>query len=276
MPVTRASTAQSRTFSSPYASRSPPPISRKAKAPAASSSDVIVISSDEEDTKPAITARRKGKGKSRMLAAKASLEIIELSDSTRSVSSAAPSSNDRSELRRVKDEAAKLRADVARLKQENARNKDLYNKYLLENEHLRSQKKLQAASVPVTLLEDVVCCEICTAKMWSPFLMPDCGHTFCQTCITDWFTTIRTKHLATNPHLNEHTLLTLPPALRPQYTCPACRTTVRTCPVECFTLKTVVRVVADAVGESSPRKSGPSRGRAKQGGVWDGFFGANR
>ncbi|KAI0041166.1 hypothetical protein FA95DRAFT_1565669 [Auriscalpium vulgare] len=205
------------------------------------------------------------KGKGRMLAAQASLEIIELLDSTQS--SAAQSSNDRSELRRMKDEAAKLRADVARLKQENARIQDL-----LENEHLRSQKKLQTANVPVALLEDVVLCEICTAKMWTPFLMPDCGHTFCETCIDDWFTTIRTKHLATNPHLSEQILLTLPPAERPAYTCPACRTAVRTFPVECFTLKSVVRIVADAVGESSPPKSAPG---VKQGGIWGGFFGAN-
>lgn len=64
----------------------------------------------------------------------------------------------------------------------------------------------------------------------------------------------------------------------PVYTCPTCRRQVKNRPVEVFPLKAVVRVVAGAMGENSPKKStaGTRGGKApatNSDGSWDGFFG---
>jgi hypothetical protein len=64
---------------------------------------------------------------------------------------------------------------------------------------------------------------------------------------------------------------------RPLYTCPRCREAVRNKPVEDFTLKALVQAVAEAEGESSPKKQlgnggkgkGPAENREEP---WDRFF----
>jgi hypothetical protein len=86
-----------------------------------------------------------------------------------------------------------------------------------------------------------------------------------------------------NPHLMHipHTAALIaqynPP--QPQYTCPTCRETVRNKPVEDFALKALVRTIAAAGGESSPRKEpiylrnwGKGKGPVRREGPWDGFF----
>lgn len=73
---------------------------------------------------------------------------------------------------------------------------------------------------------------------------------------------------------------------RPKYTCPTCRAVVLTKPVEVFALKSIVEIVAGAMGESAPKKAAlaaPTRtrsGAATRSGSaarhlddpWDGFF----
>ncbi|KAG6920073.1 hypothetical protein DXG01_010141 [Tephrocybe rancida] len=62
---------------------------------------------------------------------------------------------------------------------------------------------------------------------------------------------------------------------RPQYTCPTCRERVKNRPVEDFALKGMIRTIAAAAGEGSPRKVEiPGRGKATTSSVgpWDGFF----
>jgi hypothetical protein len=61
----------------------------------------------------------------------------------------------------------------------------------------------------------------------------------------------------------------LPPT--PQYTCPTCREPVRTRPIEVFAMKAIVRVVAAAAGESSPKKTVNKNWKEKAG-PWDKFF----
>lgn len=131
------------------------------------------------------------------------------------------------------------------------------------------------------------------------FSLPECGHVFCQTCLSDWFSTTLTQYMTSHPNYNQ--VLPVPyhlrpvfnqarnnPHLRPQfelllaqyratqgdgegpmYTCPTCREVVKNKPVEDFKLKGVVRIVADALGETSPRKRVPHIGSK---GPWDGFF----
>lgn len=60
---------------------------------------------------------------------------------------------------------------------------------------------------------------------------------------------------------------------QPCYTCPTCRDPVKTAPIEAFSLKHVVRTVAQAEGETSPKRA-TSHGTnpRRNDGPWDGFF----
>lgn len=135
--------------------------------------------------------------------------------------------------------------------------------------------------------------------MYDPSLV-ECGHTFCQSCLRDWFDTTYTKHIQqypqflTGPQIPIHLIalqhhhpqaiaqirqiqeahrLTTP---KPEYTCPACRAPVKAKPVELFAFKEVVHKVAKAAGEDVPNAPAQSRAaRADIGGVWDGFFKAD-
>ncbi|KAK0212616.1 hypothetical protein DFS33DRAFT_48369 [Desarmillaria ectypa] len=171
--------------------------------------------------------------------------------------------------------------------------------------------KLQAATpslsrptIDPSKLEDDITCEICTLKMWSPHILPECGHTFCQSCLRDWFNTTLEKHRRQHPHYHPNQPIMLPRYLRemlfypqidpqqlsvlvkqitaasggPAFSCPTCREPVKTRPVEIFAIKSLVRTVAAAQGESSPRKGPEGRSRSKnkaparREGPWDLFF----
>lgn len=141
---------------------------------------------------------------------------------------------------------------------------------------------------------------------WVSISLPECGHTFCQSCLQDWFGTTLTQFMTTHPHYNVnapnpyahqlqafmaqnaymvHTphgaaMLAQFQQPAPQYTCPTCREVVKNRPVEDFALKALVRTVARAAGESSPEKPqaaifGVGRGRMpapRPNGPWDRFF----
>ena|SRR5579863_7208205 len=101
--------------------------------------------------------------------------------------------------------------------------------------------------------------------------LTSCGHTFCQGCLSDWFSTTLAQHRQSGGR-------GLPP-----YTCPSCRFPVRTPPIQNFSFKRVVRLAAESRGESSPRKPPvppppvpPPRGRGPRrdhpSGPFDVFF----
>jgi hypothetical protein len=137
--------------------------------------------------------------------------------------------------------------------------------------------------------------------MWTPYLcvgpipsmllqlnlnrLSECGHVFCQECLSNWFNSARTQHLnahpahmplpvyfqnaVRNPVADPHTFLQAAMHLAqhppPQYTCPTCRKVVTKKPVEDYTLKKVVSWVAGAMGETAP-KTPPAAN------PWDRFF----
>jgi len=175
-----------------------------------------------------------------------------------------------------------------------------------ENKRLKRADSKKLVLDP-SQLEDSLCCEICTTKMWTPYILPECGHVFCQGCLTDWFSTTLAQHMTDHPnyvlnpplpqhlrHLaiqarsnpNNHNLRlqidtqitqyrTAAFGQSPVYTCPTCRKEIKNKPVEDFALKSIVRTLAGAMGEQSPTKkaNGRGSGNGRAEGPWDGFFG---
>ena len=58
--------------------------------------------------------------------------------------------------------------------------------------------------------------------------------------------------------------------VHPRYTCPKCREEVKTRPTEDFALKSLVRTIAGATGEKSPKKP-VGRGQRRED-PWSAFF----
>ncbi|KAF8995455.1 hypothetical protein BDQ17DRAFT_1250636, partial [Cyathus striatus] len=139
-------------------------------------------------------------------------------------------------------------------------------------------------------VEDHLNCEICTHRIWTPYILPGCGHSFCQSCLQDWFSTILTQYMnnhpeynpnAPNVYINQLAALIADPRLlqhpqithmlahrvqqKPSYTCPTCRILVLSKPIEDFALKSLIRMISAASDEACPPDAtNPS--------LWDGFF----
>ncbi|KAG5646823.1 hypothetical protein DXG03_002200 [Asterophora parasitica] len=265
------------------------------------SSEVIVASSSQPvSARPSTSTKRKreqgAKPKSVVLG-----EVIEISSDE---DEPAPPPNSalvdlRRQIRKLKEENTQCKADLAKTKGEL---RDVREEIVA----LKAKPTNGKGKLDISQLEDNVNCEICTARMWSPFILPECGHTFCQSCLTDWFNTILAQFMTAHPHYNvndparnylqqwqammlngnvvhpnaraaaEYAQL-MRRAPKPEYTCPTCREPVNNSPVEDYTLKALVRTVATAAGDVSPRKpEKPGRGKtkapAREKGPWDAFF----
>ncbi|KAI0056123.1 hypothetical protein BV25DRAFT_1921275 [Artomyces pyxidatus] len=118
-------------------------------------------------------------------------------------------------------------------------------------------------SIPISKLEALISCRICTSKMWLLYLLPECGHTFCQQCLLSRFSSIRTQHLEARLDCGNGE------RAGPYYTCPSCDVQVLTNPVESLALKRIVHLVSDSLGERPPQLT------ALLGcmGTWKEFFG---
>ncbi|KAJ7057083.1 hypothetical protein C8F01DRAFT_1257014 [Mycena amicta] len=142
----------------------------------------------------------------------------------------------------------------------------------LERENVRLEQENKSMKQSVNDLDDGVSCEICSCKMWSPFILAECGHTFCQKDLQDWFQAALTRHQTAYPHYNVNQApmhgygYQLP---QPAYTCPKCRASILSKPIQNFAVKHVVRVVAKQSRESSPKKI---TGNPDSANVWSRFF----
>ncbi|KAJ7164987.1 hypothetical protein C8R46DRAFT_301771 [Mycena filopes] len=146
-----------------------------------------------------------------------------------------------------------------------------------ENERVRKENaEIKKRQMVTADLEDQVTCEVCSCKMWSPFILPDCGHTFCQTDLENWFAAALKVHRNAYPYYNVNApaVLNIYGQMQqqfplPAYSCPKCREKVRSKPIQNFALKSLVRAVAEQSGETSPKKAVVVGGSNN---AWNQFF----
>ncbi|TEB37489.1 hypothetical protein FA13DRAFT_912309 [Coprinellus micaceus] len=194
-----------------------------------------------------------------------------------------------------KSNATDLRKDAQRLKEANdllkTQYKGLQKELEAQKEKTRSleiQKRTGGSSeikLDPSDVEDIIACNVCTNTMFVPWILPGCGHTFCQKCLSDWFDTTLRNFLVGHPgynmnnpgphhfgYLMQHPQLANHPQLahlippRPEYACPECRTPVKSRPVENFAMKSFVTLCHTAT-HGRPPPAVPRRGSP-----WEGFF----
>ncbi|KAJ7078863.1 hypothetical protein B0H15DRAFT_526990 [Mycena belliarum] len=259
------------------------------------------LASDSDDDTPLIVSSRKvpRSPTKRKRHSPSDIELIEILSS----SDEEDQPRKRQAAASPKEQLTQLQQEIRDLKHKCAR----LEKVEAELEHVRkedselrlSSKRSGKVVLDASQLEDHINCEICTTIMWTPYTLSGCGHTFCLNCLVEWFGTTLAQHMAVHPawrptnqppyHLlkqgfGAHPYIAAMIAQQgpqPEYSCPTCRAPVSTRPVEDYSLKALVRILATSVGESSPKKApvvtkrkGKGKAKAKAiEGPFDGFFG---
>ena len=117
---------------------------------------------------------------------------------------------------------------------------------------LLSKSCFHVSKAVIHNLDDRTTCEICNYRMLSPYkyVLPttcyvyfrpltwpinclhslNCGHTFCEQCVTDWFDSILQK---------EGSRRECERIRSPEYSCPKCRVCIKSAPVRCFVVKDI-------------------------------------
>ncbi|TCD60081.1 hypothetical protein EIP91_010775 [Steccherinum ochraceum] len=283
-------------------SRVPQPHRPLRPQPSNNEDDIIVISSDSDDERPAKMIPKKRSAHPRP--APKSKEKAKAN--ARSPVSGRPSRLDVHSEDEDEDDGGKRRSSrtveemekqIQKLKVEN---KQLKQQQLSmgsqsKGESSRSKAAEDKRKALLTTLDEGLSCDICAGKMWQPATLA-CGHTFCQGCLQDWFSTALMKHLNTYPTYTLQTprvrqifhtiksrhiapyqrrileldaLAELEKSPQPEYSCPSCRVAVKNRPSEVFALKSTIRTVAAELEEPEPEGV---QGRGKHAGPWDGFF----
>ncbi|KAF9528524.1 hypothetical protein CPB83DRAFT_854310 [Crepidotus variabilis] len=249
--------------------------------------DIIEISSDDESDSPLAAALPRRQPTAKTTELSSSQDPAAIADFRRQIS-------------RYRDETAKCKRDLDKACKELSTLRE-------ENKELQLLRKPgnNKVSLDTDKISDHLDCEICTTRMWAPYVLPDCGHTFCQSCLGDWFAQTQAQYINSHPHYNPNALMTNPavnnlyqvvqsiiinphaanhPHVKallnqtlpqhPEYTCPTCREPITSRPTESFVVKAMVRTVAAALGECSPKKPSTGRGKAaaNASGPWDGYF----
>ncbi|KAJ8095839.1 hypothetical protein PM082_022732 [Marasmius tenuissimus] len=118
-------------------------------------------------------------------------------------------------------------------------------------------------------LEETMTCDICEEILWVPWGLA-CGHTFCASCLTGWFSVTLGTYQSTYPeytpghrviqetlterdryklsrarHVHEVAdVLKRKTNYQPRYTCPHCRFVIRSPPVQVFDFKESIEAMA--------------------------------
>ncbi|PPQ98433.1 hypothetical protein CVT24_004112 [Panaeolus cyanescens] len=301
MPATRTSQS-SVSRSTPFSTNSPPS-HRTSKEDRVADQDVLSLTLDRAESSKGTSSQShkpnsKSKAKIRPHKSNSSTvplpqvqEIIEISSDDDDTpphpsSHASIIANLRRELEAVR---SKRHADIA-MKQLKALQED--------NAKLKSVKDDTKIVLDAAEVSEHFECAICASEMWTPYTLPNCGHTFCQKCLLDWFDTTQAKFLAAHPAYHAgrphqiHALSqildylcaypnlaadprsisalkqTLP--IEPKYECPECRSQVTSAPIEAFAMKKLIRTVAAASGRGSPKPK--SKHPIARNSPWDGYF----
>lgn len=296
MPATRAgissASSEQKRHRTPISRPQPMPGGSKRSMKPPPHSEVIILSSDDENspvtsTRPRPTKQSFGHSKKKKAVLRPPpqvfgevLEISESDEAQPSLPAAKRKTEDsttESLKRTVNSLEQALKLANQRAAQEHSELKSLEKAQAEEINALRS-----ALSKDFSELEDHILCEVCTHKMWKPYLLPDCGHSFCQDCLVDWFTTTKAKFMNSHPDYDAQRAMVLGPLrillnsipallnpyvqqqlkallinlrrMQPEHTCPSCRKPVVTKPVENFRLKALVRHISDLQGEPTPHE----------------------
>ncbi|KAG1775569.1 hypothetical protein EV702DRAFT_1046902 [Suillus placidus] len=281
--------------------------SQQRSRPRAKEIEVIVLSSDDEDAPS---------GKIRP--SKRKLSFISLSSDEEPMVPKAPRKDGSSwqrENSRLKQMNERLERQVAsqRIQLDNSKkrleeqNQELGAQSLELNARHKEiqlqQEKIAAleakeSCIDATKLDDMLSCDICAHLMYSPYLLSDCGHCYCEGCLKGWFDETLTKHIRAHPEYNmnrkpvprdfpeilntigryvSHPIRMQLQAMynnrqqQPEYTCPGCRKEVTGKPVVNFSVKDMVSVVGNVLGRPNTRRES-SNIRGQQAGPFDAFF----
>ncbi|EGO25091.1 hypothetical protein SERLADRAFT_386462 [Serpula lacrymans var. lacrymans S7.9] len=291
MPATRSSSRQPQSAVLPYINMKKRPVATTTSHP-----DIIIVSSDDDEplAKRAGPSKKSYTDKSRKTKSKKPLPVIDPDDIVE-LTSGDEQTPPKKPAQPADKQIVRLQKEIRKLKQSNAE----YQRDLSRVSQTSAVTKKERKFIDVNKLEDSISCEVCTLKMWTPYILSECGHSFCQSCLQDWFSATFTHHMAVHPNFiqgqtipHQARALLLHPSilfdaklqqqvqlmlaqyqsLQPPYTCPKCRHGVYTRPVEDFKLKAIVQQMAEALGELSPRKEVCRSKGSRNEGPFDGFF----
>lgn len=118
-----------------------------------------------------------------------------------------------------------------------------------QNEILKNE--LKKKNDQLGKIRDVLQCQICLDVLQNPWVLNPCGHSSCQSCLQNWFTTQNSDDDQPEDYF------------RPK-TCPTCRESIRTRPTQAFVIKDILEALGcvDLTGATSPATDDP----------WDGIF----
>ncbi|KAG7098195.1 hypothetical protein E1B28_000163 [Marasmius oreades] len=142
------------------------------------------------------------------------------------------SSEEESPPKRKKPKSSDFRHELKILKSEKAvvdkNYQELQNCFrALTESHEKAKAELEKLGIPA--ITQLIKCDVCQGYMQNPTVVTECGHTFCQACLHEWFSIARARRWEDEGWVSP-----------PEYTCPLCRRVVHRRPTVVYALKEIV------------------------------------